>query len=151
MIDHVSPNEGHEPKPPDDAVSEKNLCTAADANLVEITIPDLSCGKIQENSILWAKNLSLPAQRRCVKLVIQDKEGEAMCLDLHNQVKANLPIEELEDQFPEGARIGIKQPYLTRTANGNLCLRNDNPPNIIILPEEEDDSDDEPKEVSNED
>ena len=36
--------------------------------------------------------------------------------------------------FPEGTRIGIKQPYLKLSFSGTLYLRNDNPENIIFLP-----------------
>ena len=39
---------------------------------------------------------------------------------------------ELEKKYPEGLKIGIKQPYLKLSLGGNLALRNDYKNNIIL-------------------
>ena len=43
-----------------------------------------------------------------------------------------MKYEELKNLYPEGLKIGIKQPYLKLSLGGNLALRNDNKENIIL-------------------
>ena len=45
-------------------------------------------------------------------IIVEDQNKEAMVLDLMNQIERDMSLLELQEQFPCGLEIGIKQPYL---------------------------------------
>lgn len=68
-----------------------------------------------------------------IVLIVEDKNKNAISLGLYNQSGEFKQFKDLVKTFPEGTRIGIKQPYLKLSFSGTLYLRNDNPENIIFL------------------
>ena len=82
---------------------------------------------IQKDTILWVKTITAPTQIAAVILIIEDKNEDVMTICLYNQIDRNKKFIELLKIFPAGVTIGIKQPYLNVSYNGNYMLRNDNP------------------------
>ena len=65
-------------------------------------------------------------------IIIEDKNKDIISMGLYNQTNFNMKYDDLKEKYPEGLRIGIKQPYLKLSLGGNLALRNDNKENIIL-------------------
>jgi hypothetical protein len=64
-----------------------------------------------------------------LNLVVKDKKGTtSIFLSLYNQVKDQ---EEAERVFPKGTEIAVICPYMKRTSDLSIRLRNDLPQNII--------------------
>lgn len=62
-----------------------------------------------------------------MSLTVQDKTKAVINIGLYNQVDRDMRQAEVQEKFPKGTRIGIKNPYLKINMNGFLSLRNDNP------------------------
>jgi hypothetical protein len=99
--------------------------------LKQITINDLEVGKIQDNTILWVKTITYPCQIASVNLIVEDRNKDVLFFSFYNQIKTT-SYTNLEQIFPIGTEIGIKQPYLLLSYTGTFSLRNDNPCNIIL-------------------
>ena len=91
-----------------DPISQRNICTKHESALRKVSISDMKPGKIEKDTILWAKTIEPPYQIAGVMLCLEDSVLNVIPLNLHNQVNADCTMEELNELFPEGTKIGIK-------------------------------------------
>ena len=64
--------------------------------------------KPTKNTILWVTSLAEPCFNGYVQLVVEDKNGHVVTVELYNQVSRYLSHEDLVKKFPVGVQIGIK-------------------------------------------
>ena len=63
-----------------DEVSATNLCLKDEKELDEVTIKDLKIKEITENTVLWVKTITNACNLESVRLIVEDKNGEVVCL-----------------------------------------------------------------------
>ena len=63
-----------------DEVSATNLCLKDEKELDEVTIKDLKIKEISENTVLWVKTITNACNLESVRLIVEDKNGEVVCL-----------------------------------------------------------------------
>ena len=88
-----------------------------------------------EDTILWVENIADSINLASIHLVVKDKTGECLALQMYNQVDSDIKFSELQKVFPKGIEIGLKNPYLLFTISSFISLKNDNPGNIVFREE----------------
>ena len=70
---------------------------------------------------------------KCVSImtVLADEEGNAIRLSIYNL--PCLQAEHWSQCFPKGMRLGIKEPYFKRSADGGFSVRVDDPRDLVYL------------------
>jgi tetratricopeptide (TPR) repeat protein len=67
-----------------------------------------------------------------IQCCVADREGTVTTLALYNFIPLTKNSLDASELFPIGTRFGIKHPYLKVAIHGNICLRVDNPCNVIV-------------------
>jgi len=70
----------------------------------------MKVGEVSYDSIIYVKTITDACliESKCVKVIVQDKDGHAIALYLYNQAKKSTVFEDLTDQFPVEIDIAIK-------------------------------------------
>jgi tetratricopeptide (TPR) repeat protein len=82
--------------------------------------------------ILWVHSINQCFLISGLHFCVEDSVGNVLMLLLCNFVDTNSSFEKLQTMFPVNTRFGIKQPYLKVSNAGGICLRVDNPCNVVV-------------------
>lgn len=115
-----------------DTVSSGHVCTADVSALTETTILALKREAVNTGKFVSVVNAQPCFRVVGVTLLVRDSEGTDVPLALYHCTAPHISKDDLWAQFPVGARIIVKEPYLKITRTGSLGLRVDNPCNIIV-------------------
>lgn len=119
-------------KPTPNEISQNNRCTTPVNMLNGVLLKDLKPETIPKDTILWVTTISDACAISSIMLCVEDAKKNVTQLFLYNQMSHKSTYLEINEKFPKGTLIGIKNPYLSISFSGYLSLRNDNPENIIL-------------------
>eukprot|EP01084_Bolivina_argentea_P206864 353071_1 len=117
-----------------DAVSCEHLCRKHENELKNALISNLVV-----NQINFGKKLNVTVVSECVQvvgiqLIVQDSQQNVLVLSLYNLVPLRTTVKELSLILPIGTKLIIKEPYVKKSASGDIAIRIDNiHTNLIII------------------
>ena len=93
-----------------DYTSSNNFCYKELKELEEITFNEMKVGEVSKDCIIYVKTITDACliESTCVKIIVEDKHGDAISLYLYNQAIRSNVFEDLIDQFPVEIDIAIK-------------------------------------------
>jgi hypothetical protein len=86
-------------------------------------------GRRAEGRVLFGTLCAPPARMKGVQLVLADKRGLAVKLSLYNV--PGVESSHWRECFPEGLQLGIREPFLKRSADSQLMVRVDHAADLI--------------------
>ncbi|CAG8575219.1 9439_t:CDS:1 [Ambispora leptoticha] len=104
-----------------------------------ISISQLQINKVHTGKFLLCRVITKCAKSTALAMVIEDLEGEAERLALHNYIPVNkippggLSVEQASRFLPIGTILAIQNPYYKISQDGQTSLRSDNPNEIVII------------------
>jgi hypothetical protein len=81
--------------------------------------------------VLYGTLCTRPLRVLSLMTILEDDNGDAVMIALYN-VPATWSSR-WREFFPEGLRLGIKEPFLKRFADGTIGVRVDDPKDVIYL------------------
>eukprot|EP01041_Mallomonas_annulata_P010879 gene10879-22718_t len=117
-------------KPGVDAVAFGNKCSRPVDELEAVTLTGLKSHCVNKGKVLWVTTIAPAFRVSGVVLLVEDADGRNVTVTLYNIVDENVNISDCQHLFPEGTRIGIKDPYLKCFTTGYLGIRVDHVCNV---------------------
>ena len=90
-----------------------------------------SIGRFAIGRILYGTLSTRPARIVSLMTILEDDQGAAVMIALYN-IPATT-TRRWREFFPKGLRLGIKEPFLKRFADGTIGVRVDDPKDVVYL------------------
>ena len=88
-------------------------------------------GERARGRVLYGTTCTPPNRMQSMMTILEDGHGDAVMVALYNV--SWLQSEHWRECFPKGMKIGIKEPFLKRFADGTVGIRVDNPSDVVYV------------------
>jgi len=101
--------------------------------LKPVTLADMKVGKTHRRHVLQGRLCVTAYKIHSVVSVLEEDSGLATILMLKNSVPLRASMAQAQHCFPEGSRVAIRDPYLTRFPDGLVGVLVEHPTDIVFL------------------
>ncbi|CAM6007029.1 unnamed protein product [Sphagnum balticum] len=101
--------------------------------LKPVTLADMKVGKTHRRHVLQGRLCVTAYKIHSVVSVLEEDSGLATILMLKNSVPLRASMAQAQHCFPEGSRVAIRDPYLTRFPDGLVGVLVEHPTDMVFL------------------